>query len=65
MAKNKSGDGAADVTYRAKSLGMNNQKPTVDGEYMDLDQCMMNDGMSAQALAKKLGASLDSDFPVK
>lgn len=64
MAKNMT-DGAEAVTYPAKSLGMTNAKPSVDSDYMELDQCMMNDGMSAQELGRKLGASLDADFPVK
>ena len=64
MAKNMT-DGAENVTYPAKSLGMTNAKPTIDAECMELDEYMMNDGMSAQELGRKLGASLDADFPVK
>jgi hypothetical protein len=65
MANTKGADDVSAVTYSAKSLGMNNKMPSVEKEYEMVDQCMINDGMSAQKLAKTLGGSLDADFPVK
>lgn len=42
------------------------KEPRMDGKYMELNACMVNNGAHAQEFAKQLTAGLDKEaFPVK
>ena len=55
----------AETTYKARNLGMTNNRPSMDAEEHEFDEHMTNTGERAQELARKLTKGIGPEFPVK